>query len=43
MKKNSIAIIGLGYWGTIVAKAVVSMNFFKKIYIYDIDKKKLIS
>ena len=41
MKKNSIAIIGLGYWGTIVAKAVVSMNFFKKIYIYDIDKKKV--
>ena len=41
MKKNSIAIIGLGYWGTIVAKAVVSMNFFKKIYIYDIDKNKI--
>jgi len=41
MKKNSIAIIGLGYWGTIVTKTVVSMNFFKKIYIYDIDKKKV--
>ena len=41
MKKNTIAIIGLGYWGTIVTKTVVSMNIFNKIYIYDVDKKKV--
>ena len=41
MKKNTIAIIGLGYWGTIVTKTVVSMNIFSKIYINDIDKKKV--
>lgn len=41
MKKKIIAIVGLGYWGTIVTNTVVSMNLFKKIYIYDIDKKKV--
>ena len=41
MKKQIIALIGLGYWGTIVANTVVSMNKFKKIYIYDTDKKKV--
>ena len=41
MKKNTIAIIGLGYWGTIVTKTVVSMNIFNKIYIYDVDKNKV--
>tara|TARA_Y100001970_G_scaffold267231_1_gene356892 strand:+ start:7232 stop:8200 length:969 start_codon:yes stop_codon:yes gene_type:complete len=41
MKKNIIAVVGLGYWGTIVVNTIVSMNIFKKIYIYDIDKKKV--
>ncbi len=41
MKKNIIAIIGLGYWGTIVTKTIVSMNIFDKIFIYDVEKKKI--
>lgn len=41
MKKQIIALIGLGYWGTIVANTVVSMNKFRKIYIYDTDKEKV--
>ena len=40
MKKQVIAIIGLGYWGTIVTNTLVSMNIFKKIYIYDSDYDK---
>ena len=40
MKKQVIAIIGLGYWGTIVTNTLVSMNIFKKIYIYDNDYDK---
>ena len=36
MKKQVIAIIGLGYWGTIVTNTLVSMNIFKKIYIYSL-------
>ena len=40
MKKQVIAIIGLGYWGTIVTNTLVSMNIFKKIYIYDRDNDK---
>jgi len=43
MKKNTIAIIGLGYWGTIVTNTVVSMNKFKKIYVYDNDKQRIIN
>ena len=43
MKKDTIAIIGLGYWGTIVTNTVVSMNKFKKIYVYDIDNQKIIN
>ena len=41
MKKNIIAIIGLGYWGTIVTKTIVSMNIFGKIFIYDVEKKRV--
>ena len=40
MKKQVIAIIGLGYWGTIVTNTLVSMNIFRKIYIYDNDYNK---
>lgn len=43
MKKDTIAIIGLGYWGTIVTNTVVSMNKFKKIYVYDIDNQRIIN
>ena len=43
MKKETIAIIGLGYWGTIVTNTVVSMNKFKKIYVYDNDKQRIIN
>ncbi len=41
MKKKSIAIIGLGYWGTIVTNTIISMHQFKKIYIYDADLNKI--
>ena len=41
MKKETIAIIGLGYWGTIVINTVVSMNKFKKIYVYDNDNQRV--
>ena len=41
MKKETIAIIGLGYWGTIVTNTVVSMNRFKKIYVYDSDHQRI--
>ena len=41
MKKDIIAIIGLGYWGTIVTNTVVSMNRFKKIYVYDSDHQRI--
>jgi len=40
MKKEIIAIIGLGYWGTIVTNAIVGLKLFKKIYIHDDDIKK---
>ena len=30
MKKQVIAIIGLGYWITIVTNTLVSMNIFRK-------------
>ena len=43
MKKETIAIIGLGYWGTIVTNTVVSMNKFKKIYVYDNDNQRVIN
>ena len=43
MKKDTIAIIGLGYWGTIVTNTVVSMNKFKKIYVYDNDKQRILN
>ena len=41
MKKNNIAIIGLGYWGTIVTNALISLSIFKNIFIYDSDKNKV--
>tara|TARA_B100001758_G_scaffold216137_1_gene202225 strand:- start:625 stop:1593 length:969 start_codon:yes stop_codon:yes gene_type:complete len=40
MKKEIIAIIGLGYWGTIVTKALLGLKLFKKVYIHDDDIKK---
>ena len=43
MKKDTIAIIGLGYWGTIVTNTVVSMNKFKKIYVYDNNNQRVIN
>ena len=44
MKKEIIAIVGLGYWGTIVTNTIVKLNIFKKIYIHDSDiaKKSII-
>ena len=42
MKKINIAIIGLGYWGTIVTNTLASMSLFKKIYINDTDLKKIL-
>ncbi len=41
MKKNNIAIIGLGYWGTIVTNTLISLSLFKNIFIYDNDKNKV--
>ena len=41
MKKYNIAIIGLGYWGTIVTNTIVSMGLFKKIFIHDSDTSKI--
>ena len=41
MKKEIIAIVGLGYWGTIVTNTVVSMNKFRKIYVFDNDSQKI--
>ena len=41
MKKEIIAIVGLGYWGTIVTNTVVSMNKFRKIYVFDNDTQKI--
>ena len=33
-KNQKIAIIGCGYWGTIIAKTLLSLKF-KNIFIYD--------
>jgi len=41
MKKINIAIIGLGYWGTIVTNALTSMGIFRNIYINDTDLNKV--
>ena len=41
MKKDNIAIIGLGYWGTIVTNALISLSIFKTIFICDNDRKKV--
>ena len=41
MKNYNIAIIGLGYWGTIVTNTVISMGLFNNIYIHDNDISKV--
>ena len=41
MKNYNIAIIGLGYWGTIVTNTVISMGLFNKVYIHDNDISKV--
>ena len=41
MKKYNIAIIGLGYWGTIITNTIISMNLFDKVYINDTDISKV--
>ena len=41
MEKYNIAIIGLGYWGTIVTNTITSMNLFNKVYINDADISKV--
>ena len=41
MKKDNIAIIGLGYWGTIVTNTLISLSIFKNIFIYDNDNSKI--
>ena len=42
MKLNkNIAVIGCGYWGTIVINSLVKLKIFKNIYIYDRDNKKI--
>ena len=42
MKLNkNIAVIGCGYWGTIVINSLVKLKIFKNIYIYDHDNKKI--
>ena len=41
MKKDNIAIIGLGYWGTIVTNTLISLSIFKTIFICDTDRKKV--
>jgi len=41
MKKEIIAIIGLGYWGSIVTNTLISLKIFKKIYVFDNDPVKI--
>ena len=41
MRNKLIAVLGLGYWGTIVTKTLVSLKLFNKIYIYDVDYNKV--
>ena len=41
MKKDDIAIIGLGYWGTIVTNTLISLSKFRRIYICDNDNNKV--
>ena len=36
-KNQKIALIGCGYWGTIIAKTLIELNF-KNISIYDKSK-----
>ena len=33
-KKKKIAVIGCGYWGTIITKTLIKLGF-KNIYVYD--------
>ena len=39
-KNQKIALIGCGYWGTNIAKTLISLKF-KNIIIYDSNKKNL--
>ncbi len=41
-KNQKIAIIGCGYWGTIVAKTLISLRF-KNIYIFDQNRRNTLS
>ena len=41
-KNQKIALIGCGYWGTIIAKTLISQKF-KNIIIYDSNKKNLLT
>ena len=40
MNNNKIAVIGAGYWGSIITKTLISLKF-KKVVIHDINKKNL--
>ena len=40
MTDNKIAIIGAGYWGSIIVNTLFNLKF-KKIIVHDIDKKNL--
>ena len=42
---KKIAVLGCGYWGTIVINCLKKLNLFKFIYIYDTDinRVKIIS
>ena len=41
-KNQKIALIGCGYWGTIIAKTLINLKF-KKIIINDVNKKNSLS
>ena len=38
---KKIAVLGCGYWGTIVINTLISLKLFNKIYIYDPDLLKV--
>ena len=38
---KKIAVLGCGYWGTIVINTLISLKIFNKIYIYDPDLLKV--
>jgi len=41
-KNQKIALIGCGYWGTIIVKSLLSLGF-KKIFIYDLSRKNTLT